>query len=129
MQEYDQSLRAAALATKALHQANLLIPAPDAYGLSQKLTRNSWIVDRDALQALDGIILKPLMQTGALKLAYAHQISLESMPFLQKTAATRAEAWTSQHTSTMDMVGSFLSALAEAHEGDKEDAIASAGDH
>ncbi len=97
--------RVARRAAAALAEADLLCPLPELDIGGPGL----WAVDDAALMNINSIALADLWQSGALRLAMAHRISLHHMKWL-----VRAQAPTPEPPSE---VGGFLAALARARTG------------
>ncbi len=123
LRRYEASrLRTIAAAT-LLRDIDVLRPFRSD-GIDNSLTHNSWQVDGQALERLAPQDLHRLMQAGAIQLAHAQQVSLGLLKLLTRAAdahsTTSTQAWDHGHTREADMAGSFLSALAQAQESDKE---------
>lgn len=117
-----RSVVATRAACDALQSAGLLSPLHRLAGMSEEDPGGLLAVDIAKLDALDHRALPALWDTGAMKLAFAHRVSLSHADWIARVARADARARSDRKPAdpapNAGLAG-FLDALSEAQEHDK----------
>lgn len=117
-----KSAQHTAQAAAALQAHGLLSPLPPLPGMTEGDAAGFLAVDPARLEALDHAVLPALWESGALRLAEAHRVSLLHAGWMARAMRAEARAAASgpaRPEPPDDGLSGFLDALSEAHDRER----------